>query len=296
MRKILVALATVTLAVSATACSKDKDDKKSSTSTTAASGEVKTIQDGVLTVGTNLPAPGFWEGDDPAEITGGFEYAVAQEIAKRLGLDAGVEVVNVSFDALVAGQAKGFDVAFSQATITDERAEAVDFTSPYFDSDQGILVKEGTTVETLEEAQALKWGIQTATTAQTLLDEQIKPDQEPSVYQETTEAFTALQAGQVDAVMLDTSIVLGVAAEPDSGLEVVGQFKTGETYGGILAKGSDLTDQISQIIDEMKSDGTLDALYEEWLVPQFGGNPADVPFIPLPGDDSSDSSTTTTSG
>lgn len=294
MRKILVALATVTLAVSATACSKDKDDNKSS-STTTASSEVKTIQDGVLTVGTNLPAPGFWEGEDPASITGGFEYAMAQEIAKRLGLDGGVEVVNVSFDALVAGQAQGFDLALSQVTITDERAKVVDFSDSYFDSDQGILAKEGTKVETFEDAKKLTWGIQTATTAQTLLDEQIKPDQEPSVYQETTDAFAALQADQVDAVMLDTSIVLGVAAEEGSGLAVVGQFKTGEEYGAIFAKDSTLVDRVNSIIDEMKSDGTLDQLYEKWLVPQFGGDPADVPFIPSP-DASSSESTTTTSG
>lgn len=283
MRKILGAVAAVTLAISVTSCSKDKDDDKSSSSTTTASSEVKTLTEGQLTVGTNLPAPGFWEGDDVSAITGGFEYAIAQEIAERLGLDGGVEVVSVSFDALVAGQAQGFDMALSQATITDERAQVVDFSDSYFESDQGILVNEGTTVDTLEDAKKLRWGIQTATTAQTLLDEQIKPDTETSVYQETTEAFTALTADQIDAVMLDTSIVLGVAADPGSGFEVVGQFKTGEGYGAVFEKGSSLVNQVNSVLEEMKSDGTIDKLYEEWLVPQFGGNPNDVPYIEIPG-------------
>lgn len=294
MRKILVALATVMLAAGATACSKDKDDKSSDKTTTAASGTVKTIQDGVLTVGTNLPGPGFWEGDEVSAITGGFEYAMAQEIAERLGLDAGVEVVGVSFDGLVTGQAQGFDLALSQVTITDERAQVVDFSDSYFESDQGVLAPEGTKVETLADAQKLKWGVQLDTTAQTLLADQIKPDQEPSVYQEVTEAVTALTASHVDAVMLDTSIILGIAAEPDSGLEVVAQFKTGEQYGAVFNKDSSLIDAVNGAIADMKADGTLDKLYEKWLVPQFGGNPADVPFIPLPDADSTSSDSTTT--
>src|SRR5688500_13096032 len=104
------------------------------------------VEDGVLTVATNLPAPGSWNGDDPAAMEGGFEYAIATELAKRLELGGGVKVVNVSFAALVAGQAQNFDIALSQVTITDERAEVVDFTVPYFSSDQGVMVRKGTKV------------------------------------------------------------------------------------------------------------------------------------------------------
>ena len=76
---------------------------------------------GELKVGTNLPAPGFWTGNDPDSISGGFEYDLAKAIAAKLGY-SGVKVVNVSFDGLVAGKAKGFDMAFSQVTITKRRA------------------------------------------------------------------------------------------------------------------------------------------------------------------------------
>lgn len=66
-----------------------------------------------------------------------------------------VKIVNVSFDALVAGTATGFDVAFSQVTITDERKKVVDFTTLYLLLGRGVLVKKGTVVSTLEEAKAL---------------------------------------------------------------------------------------------------------------------------------------------
>ena len=174
-------------------------------------------EDGVLTVGTNLPAPGFWNGDDPDSIDGGFEYGIAQELAERLNREDGVKVVNVSFDALVAGQAKGFDLAFSQVTITKDRKKVVDFSTSYFNSDQGILVRQGTEVPDAEAAKELQWGVQTATTAQTFLEDEVKPDKEPRSYQETTQAFAALQAGQVDAVLLDTTIAFTDFMERDLG-------------------------------------------------------------------------------
>jgi polar amino acid transport system substrate-binding protein len=73
-----------------------------------------------------------------------------------------LEIVNVSFDQLVAGQVGDFDVALSQVTITDERKQVVDFTEPYFESDQGVLVMAGTEVATVDDAKALQWGVQAA--------------------------------------------------------------------------------------------------------------------------------------
>jgi len=236
-------------------------------------------EDGVLTVGTNLPAPGFWNGDDPDSIDGGFEYGIAQELAERLNREDGVKVVNVSFDALVAGQAKGFDLAFSQVTITKDRKKVVDFSTSYFNSDQGILVRQGTEVPDAEAAKELQWGVQTATTAQTFLEDEVKPDKEPRSYQETTQAFAALQAGQVDAVLLDTTIVLAQSSQSGSEFTVVGQFAAGEKYGAVLPKDTKLLKKVNKQLKAMKADGTVDALAEQYLAPEFGKDPADVPYI-----------------
>lgn len=232
---------------------------------------------GPLKVATSLPAPGFWNGDTPDDITGGFENGIAEEVAERLGYD-GFKLKNVSFDALVAGKAKGFDLALSQVTITKERAKVVAFTTPYFSSDQGVLVQAGTTVDD-SNIKTLQWGVQTATTAQTFLEDEVQPENEPRSYQETTQAFAALQAGQVDAVMLDTAIVLQQAQESDGAFEVVGQFKTGESYGGIMPKGKNLKKKINKAIKAMEADGTLAALSEEFLAPVLGGDPTKVPYL-----------------
>ena len=147
-----------------------------------------------LTVATSLPAPGFWNGDDTDSLDGGYEWGMANAIAKLAGLK-NVEFKNVSFDALQAGQTSGFDVAFSQITITPDRAKVVCFTDPYFSSDQGVLVKKGTTVATVADAKKLKWGVQGTTTGQTFLNDKIKPDSDPRVFQDTPAMFTALDAG-----------------------------------------------------------------------------------------------------
>jgi polar amino acid transport system substrate-binding protein len=272
MRKLPAFL--VVLTVLLPACRADEPEA----APTAAEGGFSPVERSALTVATNLPAPGFWNGDDPSQITGGFEFGIAQELAKRLGLDQ-VRVVNVSFDALVAGQAKDFDVAFSQVTITDDRAKVVDFTEPYYSSDQGVMVRKGTRVPDLAAAKGLQWGVQASTTGQTFVEQTIKPAKELLVYSETTQAFTALQAGQVDAVLLDTAIVLGQASQPNSPFEVVGQFRSGETYGGVLPKDSPNREEIDRHLTAMIDDGTVSRLGDEFLKPEFGQDPAKVPYI-----------------
>jgi len=159
-----------------------------------------------LRVTTSLPAPGFWQGDTIDEIDGGFEYELALAIADKLGYD-GVKLKNVSFDALVAGRAKGFDFALSQVSITNERKKVVDFSVPYYRSDNGIMVNKGTEVPDAETARGLRWGVQTGTTQIDFLNKKLKVDQPPRTYQETTQMFAALQANQVDAVMTDNDMM-----------------------------------------------------------------------------------------
>jgi ABC-type amino acid transport substrate-binding protein len=232
------------------------------------------ITDGTLTVGTELPAPPFWIGDDYESLTGGFEVDLAKEIAKRLNL-ANVKFVEMTFAGLVAGQQCPCDINFSQVTITEDRAKVVQFTEPYFDANQGILVKKGTKVGSLQEAKGLRWGAQINTTGAAYINDKIKPSSEARIYNTTVDAFTALSAGQIDAVLLDTPIVLGAVKAnqiPDG--EVVGQFETGEKYGAVINKDSKNLAAFNQVITTLKSEGFIDQLYEKYFV-----DPTTVPVI-----------------
>jgi polar amino acid transport system substrate-binding protein len=267
----------------AAACGDDDDDTTTPEETTApeddaaGAAELDLQSEGVLTVGTELPAPPFWLGDDYDSIEGGFEVDLAQAIADNLGIDE-VDFVEMPFAGLVAGQECSCDIDFSQVTITDERAEVVDFTEPYFDANQGVLAAPGVTVETVEDAKAIQWGAQTNTTGALFVTDTIQPDSELQVYNTTVDAFTALTAGQIDAVLLDVPIVLGAVNEGQVGdAEVIGQFETGEQYGAVLAKDSPNTAVFDEVIVELQDDGTISGLLEEY----FGADPGEIPVIDI---------------
>jgi polar amino acid transport system substrate-binding protein len=180
------------------------------------------------------------------------------------------------FTGLVAGQRCRCDIDFSQVTITDQRAKVVDFTEPYFAADQGVLVKKGTTVATADDAKKLQWGAQATTTGAGYLADTLKPASEPKLYEKTVDMFTAFNAGQISAVMPDTPILLGAIKNNQvRDAEVVGQFKTGEQYGGVLKKGSPNLEAFNQVIRTLKSDGFISQLYQRY----FGGDPTKLRVI-----------------
>ena len=266
----------LTVALVAAGCGGGDDDEGSG----AQSGGSTELQDlitpGTLTVATELPAPPFWIGDDYDNLSGGFEVDFAKEMAKRLGID-NVKFVEMPFAGLVAGQQCPCDIDFSQVTITPDRSKVAQFTEPYFDANQGVLAKKGTKVASVADAKKLRWGIQLNTTATGFLADKIQPDTEPRVYDRTTDAFAALNAGQIDAVMLDVPIVLGAVEEGQvKDAEVVGQFKTGEVYGAVVNKDSKNLETFNTAIKAMVEDGTRDKLFQKYFSEQ-----AAVPEIPI---------------
>ncbi len=232
---------------------------------------------GQLTVEVNLPAVGWWNGDTPDSIKDGYEYCMAANIAHRAGLDK-VKVKNVAWDALVAGQTKDFDLALSEISITAERAKVVDFSVPYFSSDIGVMVKKGTKLDSMSIKKA-RIGVQQATTGADFVTKKLKPMKPVKVFPDTSSMFTALQAGQIDAAMTDTSIVLAQAGQSHGLFEVVGQYHTGETYGALYPKGSANEKALDKIITTLMKDGTLKALSAKYLAAAWGSDPGKVPYF-----------------
>jgi ABC-type amino acid transport substrate-binding protein len=191
--------------------------------------KLKTVVAGALSVRANLPAPGYWNGDSPDTIQDGFEYCMAAIMAYRAGLDR-VIVVNRSFAQIITGRARGFDIALSEITITDERSKVVNFTVPYFDSDQGVLVRAGTRVDR-DNIKQLRLGAELATTTLPFILDRIKPVQPPRVFAAPAPMYAALAAGQVDAVLYDMPNVLARARESGGRLQVVGRYDMGERWG-----------------------------------------------------------------
>jgi polar amino acid transport system substrate-binding protein len=246
---------------------------------TGKKGSVKleTVVPGALSVRPVLPAPGWWNGDSPETIHGGFEYCMAANMAYRAGLDR-VNIVSRSFAQILTGQAKGFDIALSEITITDERKKVVNFTDPYFDSDQGILVKKGSNI-TAENIKTKRLGVKQGTTILQYLTDKVKPVEPPKVYPEVAAMYAALAAGQVDAVLYDTPNVLAQAKQSGGRFEVVGRYDTGERWGGLVNRDSPNLAAFNKLIKEMKDDGTFDRLAARYLAPSLGEDPGKVPIF-----------------
>lgn len=231
---------------------------------------------GQLTVEVSLPAPIWWNGDTPEAIKDGMEYCMAAEIAWRAGYDK-LEVINVGWDALIAGQTEGFDLAMSQISITEERKKVHDFSVPYFSSDIGVLARKDAPLDekTIKSARV---GVQQATTGAAFAQDKLGLT-DVQVYPDQGDMFTALRAGQVDAAITDTSIVLAeVVANPDK-VDVVGQYKTGEAYGAIYPKGNPNNAILDKIIQSMIDDGTVAKLGAKYLAAAWGKDPAAVPYF-----------------
>jgi polar amino acid transport system substrate-binding protein len=245
----------------------------------AGSISIEPVTENTLTVQTNLPSPGWWKGTSPEKIDGGYEYCLAANIAHRAGL-ANVKVVNASFDALVAGQTKDYDIAMAQVSITPARAEVVQFSNPYFDSNVAVLVKKGTVISAAD-LPSKKLGVALGTTSVGFVEDKIAPSTPASVFQDTDAMVTAVASGQVDAALQDTAIMLGFAKGSSGSLEVVGQFKTGEQYGAIYPKGSLNAAAMDEAIAAMSADGTLEKLSATWLGSTLGGDPLKVPVFAI---------------
>jgi polar amino acid transport system substrate-binding protein len=233
---------------------------------------------GQLTVEVSLPAPIWWNGDTPESIKDGMEYCMAAEIAWRAGYDK-MEVINVGWDPLVTGQTSGFDLALSQISITDERKKVVDFSVPYFYSDIGVLARADTPVDE-KNIREKTVGVQQATTGAAFAMDTLKLESDKiQVYPDQGDMFTALTAGQIDAALTDTSIVLAEEVKSSGKNVVVGQYKTGETYGAIYPKGGANNATIDKIIQSIIDDGTMSKLGDKYLAAVWGKDPAKVPYF-----------------
>ncbi|WP_245446274.1 ABC transporter substrate-binding protein [Metarhizobium album] len=245
------------------------------------SGEVGSIKlqpvnEGVLTVETALPNPGWWNGDTPEQITTGFEYCLAANVAHRAGLKE-IRLVIASFPAMIANVNPGKDMAMATISITAERQKVMQFTAPYFNSDIGILVKKGTAVDAAA-MKTFRVGVLQGSTGAKYVADEVKPA-ELREYPENPAILAALMAGQIDAAVNDTAILLGLASKSNGALEVVGQYSTGETYGSILPKDSPNKEAIDQAIEDMRKDGTLDKMASTYLSDIWGADPTKVPYL-----------------
>jgi ABC-type amino acid transport substrate-binding protein len=214
-----------------------------------------------LTVGSDIPYPPFEQGK-PGNYTG-FDIELMEAIAEKMGRKA--EFTDTSFETIFRDVAQGkFEAVVSAATITDEREKAVDFSNPYYLSEQAVLVKEGSDIKSLEDLDGKTVAAQQGTTGLELAKEKLGGS-EIRPYPEGPDAVNALKAGTVEGVVIDAPVAQN-AVEKSGGVEIAEKVPTEETYGIAVAQGdTELLDEINKALKEVEQDGTYKTIYEKWF-------------------------------
>lgn len=230
------------------------------------------LTEGKLTIATGETAYYPYVIDDDPSSGEGFEAAVAYAVADKLGFaPEDVEWVRTSFEAAIAPGPKSFDFNIQQYTITDERKQAVDFSSPYYSSSQAVVAIEGGAADGVTDIAGLKdlvLGAMTGSTSATTVEEAVAPTTAAQLYNSNEDAVAALKAGQIDAIVLDLPTAYYATGVYIENSFIVGELPAAgvpDEWGLLLAKDSPLTERVTAAVDELREDGTLDDITDEWL-------------------------------
>jgi polar amino acid transport system substrate-binding protein len=250
---LLAALAVLAVAIVAAGCG------SSDNSTTGGSGGEGGGE--VLTVGSDIPYPPFEQGK-PGNYTG-FDVELMEAVAESTGRMA--EFQDTSFDTIFVDLANGkFDAVASAATITPKREKTVDFTNPYYLSEQAILVKKGGEINSVEKLNGATIGVQKGTTGQVFVEEKVEAG-EVRPFPTGPDAVNALKAGTVDAVVIDIPVAENAVASSGE-IEISTAIPTEENYGFVVAQGNEeLLEALNEGLSKVEKDGTYTKIYEKWF-------------------------------
>ncbi len=233
-----------------------------------------TIESGKLTIATGTPAFEPWVVGDAPESGEGFEAAVAYAVASELGYtNENVVWVRTGFDEAIQPGAKNFDFNLQQYSITEERKATVSFSDPYYSTNQAVVgfadspVASATKVSELKE---LKFGAQSGTTSLDFINNVIKPTNEPFVYDDNAGAKAALEAKQIDAIVVDLPTAFYISAVEIEGSKVIGQFPlsdavAADNFGLLFDKDNKLVDCVNTALGALKESGKLAEIEKTWL-------------------------------
>ncbi|MFF4956007.1 transporter substrate-binding domain-containing protein [Streptomyces sp. NPDC001222] len=234
----------------------------------SAAGGVDLVKAGQITTCTHLPYPPF-----QSEINGkvqGFDVSLIDLVAKDLGVKQ--QILDTPFENFKTGaflNSGECDVAAAGMTITPERKKNVDFSDPYFDATQAVLVDKKSGVSSLADlkAKGRKLGAQAQTTGE---DYARKQGFDPISFESSDAVINGLRTGQVQAVIIDYPVVQGWLKDKANAdaFKVVDNLNTGEQYGFTVKKGNKkLLAAVNKAIAGAKADGTYKKLYEQWIGP-----------------------------
>ena len=261
-RSFLAAAGLSVAALAMTACGRSSSSVASSVassaaasseaaSTSAAAGELTTVEAGKLTMATNATFPPYEMTTDAGEFEG-------------IDIDTAKAIADMDFDAALLSVQQGkADIAMAGVTVTDERKAVMDFSDSYATGIQSIIVPNDSDIASPDDLAGKKIGTQRGTTGYIYCSDDFGDDAVVA-YDNGLTAVQALNNGQVDAVVIDNAPAKEyVAANP--GLKVLDTSYAEEDYAIGMAKGSSLEAAVNAALEELKADGTLQAIVDKYI-------------------------------
>ncbi|MCB0830339.1 MAG: amino acid ABC transporter substrate-binding protein, partial [Solirubrobacterales bacterium] len=158
----------------------------------------------------------------------------------------------------------------NQISITPDREKAVSFSVPYYTANQAVLVKKGSDLDgitSLDDLKDASIGVQVGTTSLTAVEDQIQPNSDPKIFNNSNDVVTAFKQDQVDAIVVDLPTAIYLRDAELSGTVVAGQFEQegGDQWGALMTKDSDLKGCVDKAINTLKENGTLEEITNQWM-------------------------------
>jgi polar amino acid transport system substrate-binding protein len=223
------------------------------------------IEEGALTVCSDMPYKPFESMKDGKPV--GFDIDLIREVAADL--DLRLEIKDTDFDAIQSGEALNSgqcDVAISAMTITGERARVLDFSSPYFDASQALVVAKGSGIDSLDDLADQRIGVQGGTTGELYVTDNAPSSADVMPFKDAAAMEDALTTHVVDAAVYDNTVVSDVVANNPT-FEVSAEFDTGEQYGMAVKKNGnvELLRSINKVLATLEANGGYDKIYVTWF-------------------------------
>lgn len=262
-RPLIAGLSAAALALTLAACGSDSEG--SADKAGSSESALKVVSSGKLTVCSDVPYAPF-EVEDSSAKSGfsGFDIEVIEYVAGQLDLE--LSVVPTAFAPIQSGAALNAaqcDVAASAITINDERKANLEFSDAYFDSEQSLLVPDGSPITSINDLAGKKVGVQDATTGQTYTAEKA-PKAEAVAFADDGKMFLALKSGSVDALLQD----IGVNAlhQSQGGYKIVETYPTNEQYGFAIKKGNtELLTAVNEALTDMRDEGAYKTVFDKYF-------------------------------
>ena len=222
----------------------------------------------VLVMGTIADYPPFEYVDTAkGEEIIGFDVDVAKAIGEKLGYE--IKIENIDFNSLIPGiEAGKFDFVIAGMSPTPEREKVVDFTIPYYETQQVVLTLKDKGIESIEDLKGKKVGAQVSSIQLDLANEVAKEIEGMTVESRDAvpQAIQELVNGRFDGVFIEDIVAENYIATNDNFMAFPASSGSNENKAIVLPKGSELKEEFNQAIEELTEEGTLDELKEKWFV------------------------------